>query len=101
MASAFEIGNVTDDFSMVCTHDGDAPPTTLPLRVLTSAAGPYLGTICPRCGPNSRVSGYFVTKRGRPDFDAAEAALAATLAGDRSHLRDSAYHPGTLTFVQL
>jgi hypothetical protein len=32
------------------------------IRVLSSAAGYYLGFLCPGCGPYSRESGYFPTK---------------------------------------
>lgn len=35
---------------------------TLKLRVLQSAAGYYIGTFCPNCGPYSRESGYYKTK---------------------------------------
>ena len=43
--------------------------TTLTTRVLTSAAGYYLGFRCPSCGPYSRESGYF------PSRESAERAL--------------------------
>ena len=32
------------------------------IKICTSAAGHYLGFICPKCGPYSRESGYFPTK---------------------------------------
>jgi hypothetical protein len=32
------------------------------IKVCTSAAGHYLGFICPKCGPYSRESGYFRTR---------------------------------------
>lgn len=35
----------------------------LKLRVLESAAGYYIGTFCPNCGPNTRDSGYYGTKK--------------------------------------
>jgi hypothetical protein len=40
--------------------------TPLKIKVLSSAAGYYLGFLCPQCGPYSRESGYFKSK-----FDAA------------------------------
>lgn len=46
-------------------EDCDQP---LPLEVLSSAAGFYIGTSC-HCGPYSRVSGYYTSR------DAAQAAL--------------------------
>ena len=33
--------------------------TELPLKVLRSAAGHYLGYWCPNCGPYSRMSSYY------------------------------------------
>ena len=33
----------------------------LPARILRSAAGYYIGTFCPNCGPYSRESGYYKT----------------------------------------
>lgn len=35
--------------------------TKLPLRVLKSAAGYYVGYFCPNCGPYDRISDYFHT----------------------------------------
>jgi hypothetical protein len=35
--------------------------TDLPLKVLKSAAGYYVGRFCPMCGPYSRESGYHKT----------------------------------------
>lgn len=32
------------------------------IKVLMSAAGYYLGFMCPNCGPYSRESGYFPSK---------------------------------------
>ena len=61
--------------------------TLLPLEVCKSAAGYYLGYMCPECGPYGRETGYFPTK------EAAEAYLLSyTQDGDRSMLRDTAYH---------
>lgn len=34
----------------------------LPLQVLMSAAGWYVGTFCGSCGPYSRESGYYATR---------------------------------------
>ena len=34
-------------------------PEALPLEVLESGAGWYVGTTCPYCGPYSRASGYY------------------------------------------
>ena len=42
---------------------------TLELKVLSSAAGYYIGTFCDKCGPYSRESGYF------PNRGAAQSAL--------------------------
>jgi hypothetical protein len=49
----------------------------LPLQVLHSAAGYYLGYWCPKCGPYGRMTGYYKTRAK------AEAALAnpCTLCG--------------------
>jgi hypothetical protein len=55
----------------VCDHDGVGEPTVLPLAIQRSAAGFYLGTFCPTCGPYDRASGYFGEDRA-----AAAAALA-------------------------
>lgn len=41
-----------------CTDCG----SVLPLQVLCSNAGHYIGRFCPQCGPYSRVSGYFNTE---------------------------------------
>lgn len=35
----------------------------LPAKVLQSAAGFYIGTFCPECGPNDRWTGYYQSKR--------------------------------------
>lgn len=49
----------------VCSDCGN----DLPLQVCRSAAGYYLGYICPECGPYSRETGYY------PSREAAEAEL--------------------------
>ena len=36
--------------------------TEMPIEVLMSAAGYYIGTFCSQCGPYSRESGYFRTR---------------------------------------
>jgi hypothetical protein len=41
------------------------------IRVLKSARGHYLGFLCPKCGPYSRESGYFMNE------DAAKWALVS------------------------
>jgi|WetSurSiteA1Bulk_404760.scaffolds.fasta_scaffold430285_2 hypothetical protein len=45
--------------------------TEIRLGVYQSAAGFYIGTFCPNCGPYSRDSGYYATEAE------AEAALKA------------------------
>lgn len=47
-----------------CEND-DRHEKVLPLTVLSSAAGWYVGRFCPECGPYSRESCYF------PSFDEA------------------------------
>lgn len=53
MALPGEIGHGDSDCMDCGTH--------LPLKVLRSGAGYYIGTFCPRCGPYSRESGYYPT----------------------------------------
>ncbi len=36
--------------------------TTLNIRVLSSAAGYYIGFFCPNCGPYSRESSYYKSR---------------------------------------
>jgi len=36
--------------------------TNLPLKVLKSAAGYYVGYFCPKCGPYDRCSDYYATE---------------------------------------
>ena len=36
--------------------------TLIPLMVHKSAAGYYIGHVCPNCGPYDRISGYFPTQ---------------------------------------
>ena len=67
MANVIEIPDNAD----VCDHDGVGAPTIPPLAIQRSAAGFYLGTFCPTCGPYDRASGYFGNDR-----EAAAKALA-------------------------
>jgi hypothetical protein len=39
----------------------------LKFEVLRSAAGYYIGTACPRCGPYSRESNYFISRQEAED----------------------------------
>jgi len=48
----------------------------LPLQVLMSGGGYYIGTFCPECGPYSRESDYFPTR------EAAQAELDLWLKDD-------------------
>lgn len=41
----------------------------MPIIVLRSGAGHYIGTSCPNCGPYSRESGYY------PNLETAQKAL--------------------------
>jgi len=36
--------------------------TQLPLKILQSAAGYYLGYFCPECGPYGRISDYYTLR---------------------------------------
>lgn len=36
--------------------------TTLPAKVLQSAAGFYIGYFCPKCGPYDRLTDYHTTR---------------------------------------
>lgn len=36
---------------------------TLPLKVLKSASGYYLGYFCPNCGPYGRISSYYTKEQ--------------------------------------
>jgi len=58
-------GEVLNTAETTCEDCG----TILPLKVLRSAAGYYVGFFCPQCGPYSRESGYYRT------YDQAQAAL--------------------------
>lgn len=96
MASLGELGNLSGTLSDICDHDGEGAPTILPLAVLTSAAGAYLGTTCPNCGPYARKSGYF------PDRATAQAALDALPSGAQTNLRDTGLHnPESLAGVTI
>jgi len=59
-------GECVNDTVTTCTGWCE---TALKLKVLSSAAGYYLGFFCPNCGPYSRESGYF------PSKESAERAL--------------------------
>ncbi len=61
MTSPGETGHV-DTECMACGNH-------LPVKVLKSVAGYYIGTFCPKCGPRSRESGYY------PNLVAAQEAL--------------------------
>jgi hypothetical protein len=72
--------------SGVCT-DCKAP---LPKGVYQSGAGYYIGTFCPRCGPDSRLSDYFRTRAE------AEAELALwDEEGVRPHGRTTGFWGGS------
>lgn len=66
-------GECVKDTVTICLECG----TDLELKVLSSAAGYYLGFLCPKHGPYSRESGYFV------DEDAAKWALVSGAYGRR------------------
>ena len=58
----------------------------LPLEVLYSGAGYYLGYMCPECGPYSRETSYMTKAE-------AYCEIARMRAGDPSGvLRDTEYH---------
>lgn len=67
----------------------------LPLMVLYSAAGFYLGTWCDKDGPNSRESGYFRSEEG------AEDALLQWRVGNYVSKRDTGYHPGPMNVIAI
>lgn len=58
----------------------------LPLTVCRSAAGWYVGTWCPQCGPYSRESGYFRTER-------AAAEVVADITGKPVKVEDGTVYP--------
>jgi hypothetical protein len=86
MAIPGELGNTAGDLSDECETHG-----ILPLRVLHSAAGWYLGTLCESCGPWARKSGYF----------GSEAEAEAALADVGVHQRSTAYHGGGRTSARV
>lgn len=49
-------GNIVPEECPDCGH-------SLPMDVHHSPAGFYLGSICPNCGPTSRESVYFASKK--------------------------------------
>lgn len=72
-----------------CVGDGDDDShkeIKLVLQVCSSAAGFYLGYICPKCGPISRETGYFKSW----------AKANAALADPKPHLRKAGFNPATL-----
>jgi len=52
-------GECVKDTQTVCFDCG----TVLNIEVLSSAAGYYIGFFCPQCGPYSRESGYFQSRK--------------------------------------
>lgn len=48
-------GECVNDNQTICIDCG----AELPIQVLSSAAGYYIGFLCPHCGPYSRESGYY------------------------------------------
>jgi hypothetical protein len=67
----------------------------LDLEVLQSAAGFYIGTQCDEHGPNSRESHYFGSE------EAASDALLQWREGNLVGKRDTDYHPGGMTVIQI
>jgi len=78
---------------MVLPGEADAPDNCedcgadLPLQVLMSGGGYYIGTFCPNCGPYSRASDYFRTR---------EAAQAELDLWNNDNVRPSGRTPGYL-----
>ncbi len=62
----------------------------LELQVLSSAAGYYLGYFCNECGPWSRETGYYPTR------EMAKKDLSTLV-----NLRDTEFHPDTLTVIEV
>lgn len=60
----------------------------LELQVCRSAAGYYLGYFCGQCGPYSRETGYFRTRK-----DAAYELEEVKQGRSPLKLRDTEYHP--------
>ena len=52
-------GECVNDTQTACMECG----TALDIQVLCSAAGYYIGFFCPHCGPYSRESGYYRTRK--------------------------------------
>ena len=52
-------GECVGDTQTVCLECGAVPD----IQVLRSPAGYYIGFLCPRCGPYSRESGYFRSRK--------------------------------------
>jgi len=51
-------GECVNTTQTICTECG----AELPIRVLRSAAGYYIGFLCKKCGPYGRESGYYNSK---------------------------------------
>jgi hypothetical protein len=66
--------------------------TELPLQVLSTPAGYYLGYFCPHCGPYSRETGYY-KKREQAE---AELKRWQDEAKEPEEVRDTEYHPDNL-----
>jgi hypothetical protein len=80
-------------------HSGHLIPDTcecgeaLPLQVLKSAAGYYLGRACPSHGPHSRTSKYFATpEEAEPHIDFLNRNDAHVI--EVIGLKDAEYEPG-------
>lgn len=64
----------------------------LPIRVCLSGAGYYIGQFCDHCGPYSRLSYDYY-----PTHEVAQKHLNA----DDWKRRDTEFHPGPLTVIEL
>jgi predicted RNA-binding Zn-ribbon protein involved in translation (DUF1610 family) len=64
-------GECVNDTQTICTECG----SELNIQVLSSAAGYYIGFLCPQCGPYSRESGYY------SNYEDAEMALNGSFFG--------------------
>lgn len=70
MALPGEVTNVQNGmYCPDCKKDKPKERVYMPLKVLHSPAGYYIGMSCPNCGPYSRESGYY------KDRDVAQAAM--------------------------
>lgn len=80
MAVPGELTGIKDNVIKCCDCNSD-----LPLRVLCSAAGHYIGRWCPQCGPYTRETGYYKSN------EEAQKALDTMSMGNM--LRDTEYKP--------